>query len=274
MKVALCAIVKCENNYLIEWINYHLNLSIDHIFIYDNNDLDGEKVSDIIDDKNITIIDYRGKKYVQNWAYTNCYKTYYKEYDWFIFIDLDEFVVLENECNIKNFLEYKYFSDIDIIRLNWKHFSDNNFLGVHDNNYNVFNRFITPIQHKKDVFGKSIIRSTIKLEDIKLPTIINAHGFNNENYKAVDSMGNKCLNYNCIVSKIPLYKNAWINHYPTKTIEEYIKFKYFRGDATSMHLDKKYSNLEHFFEYNIYTKEKENYALELIQKYKKSNNIK
>ena len=46
MKIALVCIAKNEDNYIHEWINYHLKLEFDSIFIYEN---DWE--SNVINDK-------------------------------------------------------------------------------------------------------------------------------------------------------------------------------------------------------------------------------
>ncbi len=37
-----------ENHYIREWIEYYLNLGVDKIFLYDNNDINGEKFEDEI----------------------------------------------------------------------------------------------------------------------------------------------------------------------------------------------------------------------------------
>ena len=42
MKSAIRAIARNEEDYLLEWINYHLNLGFDHIFLCDNNNLENE----------------------------------------------------------------------------------------------------------------------------------------------------------------------------------------------------------------------------------------
>ena len=41
-------ISKRENLYIQEFIDHYKNLSYDHIFIYDNNDIDGERLEDVI----------------------------------------------------------------------------------------------------------------------------------------------------------------------------------------------------------------------------------
>ena len=47
-KVCLCAIIKDENKYIIHFIEHYKNLGYDHMYIYDNNDINGEKVEDLI----------------------------------------------------------------------------------------------------------------------------------------------------------------------------------------------------------------------------------
>lgn len=37
IKIALCCIVKDENEYIDEWVNHHKNIGFDQIIIYDNN---------------------------------------------------------------------------------------------------------------------------------------------------------------------------------------------------------------------------------------------
>ena len=41
MKVGLVCIVKNENQYLEEYVNYYHNLGVDTFYIYDNNNIDG-----------------------------------------------------------------------------------------------------------------------------------------------------------------------------------------------------------------------------------------
>jgi ABC-type branched-subunit amino acid transport system substrate-binding protein len=49
-KVALCAIAKNENLYIREWVNWYKKLGVSKIFLYDNNDIDGEHFEDVISD--------------------------------------------------------------------------------------------------------------------------------------------------------------------------------------------------------------------------------
>ena len=55
MKTAICAIAKHENVYINDWVNYHLNLGFDHIYIYDDNSSSGirETLNELTRFKNI-----------------------------------------------------------------------------------------------------------------------------------------------------------------------------------------------------------------------------
>ena len=39
MKVVIVAIAKMEQDYIEEWVKYHLHLGFDQIFLYDNEDV-------------------------------------------------------------------------------------------------------------------------------------------------------------------------------------------------------------------------------------------
>ena len=52
MTCAIIVSIKDENKYLDEWITYHQKLGVNHIFIIDNNDIDGEDPYNIINKYN------------------------------------------------------------------------------------------------------------------------------------------------------------------------------------------------------------------------------
>ena len=37
MKTAICTCIKNEQSYLKEWIDYHINLGFDHIYLYEES---------------------------------------------------------------------------------------------------------------------------------------------------------------------------------------------------------------------------------------------
>ena len=79
-KVGLCIICKGENLYIEEFVNHYKKIGYNHIFIYDNNDIDGEKFDIVlkkeIKDNYVTIVDFRGKNTTRQLfeAYIDCYE--------------------------------------------------------------------------------------------------------------------------------------------------------------------------------------------------------
>jgi len=100
--ISLCVIGKKENLYVKEFINHYKKLCYNHIFIYDNNDINEEKFEDVIQNENnqhfVSIINYRGykgkEKHPQFDTYKDCYEKNNKNYEWLSFFDFDEFLDL------------------------------------------------------------------------------------------------------------------------------------------------------------------------------------
>lgn len=95
-------LIRDENRYLNEWIEWHLSIGIDHIYIYDNGI--NEDVNDIIsalpeEKRNmITVTDWRGEyENVQQDAYNHFLENYGMETRWVNFIDSDEFIRLTGD---------------------------------------------------------------------------------------------------------------------------------------------------------------------------------
>ena len=223
IKVCLCIIAKLENNYIREYIEHYKKYGIDNIFLYDNNDINGERFDNIIKDfieiGFVKVINYRGKKSIQKIAYNNCYQTNKKIYNWFLFYDIDEFINLNN-INIKYFLNKKKFDKCQVVQLSWVMHTDNNLL--HYSNEYVTKRF--PEIGKslyKIIDVKSIIRGNFSI-------VINDVHFSNLKLIACDAFGN--IKKNLLEKKNIYYKKYYIDHYFTKSTEElFLKIK--RGDV-------------------------------------------
>ena len=48
IRVCLCVLAKLENKYIIQYIEHYKKIGVDKMFIYDNNDLNGEKFDFIL----------------------------------------------------------------------------------------------------------------------------------------------------------------------------------------------------------------------------------
>ena len=148
-KIAVCAIGKNENLYIREWVEYYKNLGINKIFLYDNNDINGERFEEVINDYItigfVEISNWRGKvkttknheeqlngKTLQGQAYKDCYYNNYRNYDWIAFFDIDEFLSIDYKYNnISEFLND--FNDYDGIKVQWRMYGDNGNLYYENN---------------------------------------------------------------------------------------------------------------------------------------------
>ena len=96
------------------------------IFIYDHNDINGERFEDVIQDEInkgfVSIINYRGYKTpIQLYSYQDCYEKNNLTYNWLSFFDFDEFLELKpKNIKIQNFLNdirFKNCQNINYIKI-------------------------------------------------------------------------------------------------------------------------------------------------------------
>lgn len=227
MKSAICAIARNEEDYLLEWITYHLNLGFNHIFLYDNNDLDNKSTIRLCANKSwkdkVTIIDYRGKNTAQLTAYNECYANIRKDFNWIAFIDIDEFITFGEDNphnNINSYLEN--IKKFNVLFINWMYYGDNE--KVHQEEESVITRFPLPIPNcDENKHVKSIIKTTADIQFIRNP-------------HCPDGQIQICDDCQRNISqsepfKQPSFHYLYIRHYGTKTIEEFIKHKVLRGAA-------------------------------------------
>lgn len=230
MNIALVCIAKNEDNYIDEWIEYHLKLGFSKIFIYQN---DWRYNGKHINSNFVNLIEFDGKL-KQTDAYNNFIEIYYKDYDWASFIDVDEFIVLKQDSDISSFLS-KY-NDYKALGLNWNMFGSNEL--TFNGEYSVLKRFLKC--------------SEILIEEIKCS--INFNKSKDElkfSPRMPHNVGNLNSTINVEKTKFingPLNKNnlknreiAYINHYYTKTREEW-DLKIARGWPNSSLSTKQYTD--------------------------------
>lgn len=267
-KLALCCMGKCENAYINEWVEYHIAQGFDKIFIYDNNDVDGERFEDVIGDYvksgKCEIIDYRGRKCCQEEAYHDCYLKNNHDYDWIAVFDIDEFLTLKQHPDIKAFLYDSRYADFQVIHLNWMCYGDNDMLD--SDGRSCQERFPIPLPYTtrrfKDFPENNHIKSIVRggLKHINWRYITHTPWCF---YKCCNGEGKEC---NVRSPYNPYnFDVAYFRHYYTKTIGEWIKVKQARGYGDMGDEDaKKKLGLDVFFMLNERTVEKEEYARKLI----------
>lgn len=258
-KVAICAIGRNENRYAEEWVEHYKKLGVAKIFIYDNYFNDEEPLAvtlkKYVDSGFVEITDIHDKRAMQNRAYEHCYKQHGKEYAWIGFLDFDEYLRWNGRKKIETiFDEYK---DADCVLVNWRLMTDNGHTHYEDKPLKErFTEEMLPDQHVKYDFPennhvKCFVRGG--LDEVK---------FNNPHHpetkmRCVNGSG-KEVNNAPFVSPYD-HSVLRLDHYWTKTAEEWIGNKLMRGFPSGRtYLDKFIEEQEnYFFAVNERTPEKE-----------------
>lgn len=257
MKTLLCCIGRRENAYIREYVEYNKVLGFTNICLYDNN-YDGEEdfrdvIGDYISDGYVILKDYRNRKVCQLNAYNECYKTYGEEYDWIAFFDIDEFMFVNCNKTLGEYLARPEFNDYDMIHINWLLFGDGG--QIKSDGRGLLQRIPQPLDINQSTLYsfpdnfhcKSIIRgglAEVKWEGTPhTPT---------NSIKCCNSYGLPCDGNSPFTPYD--YRNAGLRHFTTKTAEEYAdKVKKGFPDANPTTKEKM---VQIFFERNEVTPEK------------------
>ena len=234
MRICLCAIAKNENKYLREFVEHYKKIGYNKIFLYDNNDINGEKFDEVINDYIIKgfvqVINFKELPLnitPQFSAYKDCYSRNSKLFDWLSFFDIDEYIEINKKYKrIQDFLQDKIFYFCQNIKINWLIYFDKNLL-YYENK---------PLQERIKIFDYNNsfnihIKSTVKGNlPINFWEKTNNPHTSLLNYNACSSSG-KIIKYNSPFNQPPDYTNAKLKHYSIKSFEELcLKIKKGRSD--------------------------------------------
>ena len=266
MKVALCCIGRLENQYAKEFVEHYKSLGFDKIFIYDNN-YDGEEhfedvIKEYISSGLVDVINFRNKEICQLEAYNDCYKKNGSEYDWILFCDFDEFLVIESGGDVHTFMER--YEKYECLLINWMIMDDNG--QIYNTHRPLMERFTHPMDFDKccgyNFPENNHIKSFVRggLENLEFGT--NPH---------VPSSPLKCCNTKKRkVKQAPFVKYdfsvVYLKHFQYKTAEEWIENKRRRGMADQTYETfLKNTPIENFFRVNEMSWDK----LEYLNKHRK-----
>ena len=290
MKTLLVGIAKLENQYIREWVEHHLNLGFDYILLGDNNEPDGEQlpepIMDYISIGKVGVLDCRNQKIMQMDFYQFIYDNYCKDFDWSMFLDIDEFLFLEEDKTVHEYLSRPVFENFNSICINWKIMTDNGQLI--NTGLPVLKR-LTEVAHpipmawenqpgrniEMNGFIKTFVRPNIPETFFDNAPQLIPKNLNSDiiylkrcNNKG-EELAKKYIDDTCL-DEVD-YTLAHIKHFRTKTIEEYISNKCQKGwpiiNCNTKEFVEKYLNLGFFFDINEYTPEKGEFARQLMEKY-------
>ena len=263
MRVVICALAKNEHLYINEWVKHYVELGVDQIYIYDNDDKSSPFIGQFINQKyasKVTIKDIRGMKgsCMQHQIYTNFYHKYNRTFDYCLYCDIDEFLV--GITNIKSWLKNLNYSQI---RIKWRLFGDDDVIKrdvkipVKDFFHKVVNESLTNDLKRKNTLenqGKFILRGN--LPNVYINSChFGCFGVTGEHLiPSVLPSGKPCKSRTEIKEDYS-EETIYLNHYMTKTLDEFINQKLNRNDAVF----NKSLKMNYFWRINKKTKEKEDY---------------
>lgn len=262
-KNAVCVIVKNEEKRIKEWICYYVALGFDTIFVYDNNSTDQtasivKKLSKIFD------VRYRlwerSDFFYQVEAYNDCIHLNKTEFRWIAFLDSDEFLVPYGVKDVKHFL--RGYDDCASIVINWAMFGSSGHiippkgLTVENFVWRATEKFYNARHVKSIVFPRLTKRC------------INPHVFEVEGRTVNVLKQEPSWEVDGIISGEPIYKICQVNHYYTKSRNEWIeKIKRGYNDLDTSDFDEKkimegfnYADHNDIFDISVY------YNLENLKK--------
>ena len=212
----IVCIAKNEYNYIEEFVKYHLALGFKHIYLYDNQDVPDtylkilDKYLDFLtiihlpgNDSDICIQMISLNNFLNNIVPNNTNITHV------VHIDIDEYIVLKKHSNITDFIIEYIKDDCYAIGINWKMFGSSGHTKY--SSEPITSRFT-----KCDKNGNIHIKT---LCDIKM-----INGFNEPHSVNLKQGYTKSTNGDIITGPFnhnQCYDVIQINHYKSKTLEEY-----------------------------------------------------
>ena len=235
--IALCLIVKDDVD-LEEWVQYHVNLGVRKIYVFDNNSThplllpvlhpfiaNGHVEYQYLSDP-IPPAALQGLPNQQLYAYQRCIREFGERHEFMGFIDSDEFIVVKNRSSTLLDILAE-FRDYGGLTLNWMIFGSSGHV-TRPNGGVLKNYFkCRPDHHLKSIVNLKFVRDVsgdphhFKYKDGYFAV--------DTNFTAVPGSHNPGL-----TSPIPsyLYEKLYLNHYFTKSKEDFLN-KVRRGQADS-----------------------------------------
>jgi len=228
--LGIVAIFRGEDDYLVEWVEFHKMMGVEHFIMYDNGLEESSKkiLQPYIDDGIVTQIPFpnveglRDGRHadtlnLQQLAYADCIIRFREHFHYLLQLDLDEFMFPKKHNNIREVLKQFDTKSIARIEVNWTNFGNNNHIAKP--NGLVIQNFTKS--------GKTIVHDTVKsISSTKYLSnffkYTNVHRFSLR-ISLKDFFTKRFFNYPKIVKNDDANNLLQLNHYIIKSKEEYLQ---------------------------------------------------
>lgn len=233
MTTAICCIIKDEQAFIREFVEYHLALGIDHIYLFEDygSRSHAPQVGDLPRCTLRTLGGY-GIEYVSGSARQyNLYEKFLAEapmsgINWVLFNDVDEFMMFEDGWDLARLTEE--YKDVPAVWLSWKNYGACG--RIKKPECGVMEAYPYPAAGKPDKSECWNFKSLVNTAKCShMATLHEAEGGVHTD-GATDRMAPQS------------YKKAWLNHYFTKSWEDYCDRMLQRGN-----LSNSYRSFDNFF---------------------------
>lgn len=234
--LGLVAIFRGEDDYLVEWIEFHKMMGVDHFILYDNGLENSSQVllKPYIENGLVTHIPFpdipglRDGRYadtlsIQQMAYADFIKRFKHHFKYILQLDIDEFLFPKSHNSITEILNEYDDSKLARIEINWTNFGDSGHLtkprGLVINNFTKSGSQVVP-QVVKSISNTRYLSKRF--------SYTNVHRFSHR-FTLKDVFTKLFLGYPQIIKGKSANDLFQLNHYITKSKEEFLtkgqKFK-------------------------------------------------
>ena len=111
--IAIACVIKDEEDYILEWVNFHALAGIKDFIIYDDGSTDGSiEILHALQHVNVTIIPWAQNTSFENvtlskqaMAFAHAIENFGGDFRWMAFIDVDEFLVPKTDISLMSQLQ-------------------------------------------------------------------------------------------------------------------------------------------------------------------------
>ena len=234
-RFGIVAVMRNEAPYLLEWIAYHRLLGFGQITIYDNqsNDASPKILAPLAHAGIINAVYWSDRPEKQFRAYKNAIKRLRPFVEWCLFVDLDEFLVLDAGVSLEDILPKE--PDVMGVAIPWRMYGTG---GMRNRESGLTIERFTLAAPENNRHPKSLVRlRDVREMALHMPKLIDG--------RLVDIQGNIVADR--MKGRLPasVAGKARINHYHCRSWEEYqCKRARGRGDvAGKFHPDRSFEQL-------------------------------